>query len=60
MNEYKIEIKEILSEVVKVKAGSVNEALEKVKEKYYNCKIVLDYSSFKSVSFSEMNDYNSL
>lgn len=60
MNEYIIEIKEILSELVKVKADSVQEAIEKVEEKYYECKIILDYNSFRGVSFSEINDYDSL
>ncbi len=56
MNEYIIEIKEILSELVKVEANSFEEALSKVEEKYYSCKIVLDYSSFDCVNFSEISD----
>lgn len=56
MNEYTIEIKENLSELVKVEANSFEEALSKVKEKYYSCKIVLDYSSFDCVDFSEVSD----
>ncbi len=56
MNEYIIEIKEILSELVKVEANSFEEALSKVEEKYYSCKIVLDYTSFDCVNFSEISD----
>lgn len=53
MNEYTIEIKEILSELVKVEANTFEEALSKIEEKYYSGKIVLDYSSFDCVDFSE-------
>lgn len=56
MNEYLIEIKEILSELVKVEAASFEEALSKIEEKYYSGKIVLDYSSFDCVDFSEISD----
>lgn len=56
MNEYVIEIKEILSELVKVEANSFEDALSKVEEKYYSGKIVLDYSSFDDVDFSEVTD----
>lgn len=57
MNEYVIEIKEILSELVKVEANSFEEALSKVEEKYYSGKIVLDYSSFDCVDFSEFASF---
>ncbi|HAZ96182.1 MAG TPA: DpnD protein [Treponema sp.] len=57
MNEYTIEIKEILSELVKVEANSFEEALSKVEEKYYSSKIILDYSSFDYVNFSEITDF---
>lgn len=56
MNEYLIEIKEILSELVKVEADSIEEALSKIEEKYYSGKIVLDYSSFDCVDSSEISD----
>lgn len=56
MNEYTIEIKEILSELVKVEADSFEEALSKIEEKYYSGKIVLDYSSFDCVDFLEISD----
>ncbi|WP_296030525.1 DpnD/PcfM family protein [uncultured Treponema sp.] len=57
MNEYIIEIKEILSELVKVEADSFEEALSKVEGKYYSSKIVLDYSSFDCVYFSEITGF---
>lgn len=56
MNEYTIEIKEILSELVKVEADSFEESLSKIEEKYYSGKIVLDYSSFDCVDFLEISD----
>lgn len=56
MNEYVIEIKEILSELVKVEANSFEEALADVEQKYYSGKIVLDYSSFDCVDFSEVSE----
>jgi len=39
-----IEVKEILSRVVSVDAETVEEAINKIEDMYYNEDIVLDYS----------------
>lgn len=46
MQIYNIEIQEFLSKVVEVKAASVEEAISKVKEMYYNEEIVLDADDY--------------
>ena len=53
---YQIEIEELLQRVVKVKANSLDEAIEKVHEKYRNEEYVLDYNDFKGVEFREYKD----
>ena len=50
---YEIEIEEILQRVVKVKANSLDEAIDKVENRYKNEKYVLDYNDFKDVQFRE-------
>lgn len=54
--EYEIEIEEVLQKVVKVKANSLDEALDIVEEKYKNQEYVLDSEDFKDVEFSEYKD----
>ncbi|WP_419771379.1 MAG: DpnD/PcfM family protein [Candidatus Marinarcus sp.] len=52
-----IKITETLSRIVSVKADSVDEAINKVKDKYNNEKIILDYSDFDgNVIFEENID----
>ena len=53
---YEIEIEELLQKVVKVKANSLNEAIDIVKNKYFNQKYVLDYEDYKGVEFREYQD----
>lgn len=53
---YEIEIEEILQRVVKVKANSLDEAIDKVENRYKNEKYVLDYNDFKDVQFREYKD----
>ena len=53
---YDIEIEEISQRVVKVKANSLDEALDIVQNKYYNQEYVLDYEDFKGVDFREYKD----
>lgn len=53
---YNIEIEEILQRVVKVKANSLNEAIDKVHNRYRQEKYVLDYNDFKDVEFREYKD----
>ncbi len=50
---YNIEIEEILQKVVKVKADSLSEAIEKVEEKYRDEEYVLNEDDFKGVEFRE-------
>lgn len=49
MNIYEVEIKEILSRVVIVKAENEEEAIRKVKDAYREEKIVLDSGDFEDV-----------
>ena len=53
---YEIEIEEILQRVVKVKANSLDEAIDKVENRYKNEKYVLDDNDFKDVQFREYKD----
>jgi len=41
--KYKVEVKEVLSRLVEVKAKSEEEAIKKVEKKYRNEEIVLDW-----------------
>lgn len=50
---YQIEIEEILQRVVKIKASSLEEAIDKVEQRYKDEKYVLDYNDFKGVDFRE-------
>lgn len=56
MKIYEIEIEELLQKVVKVKANSLNEAIDKVEERYKKEQYVLDYNDFKAVEFREYKD----
>jgi len=56
MKIYNIEIEELLQRVVRVKANSLNEAIDKVEERYKNEQYVLDYNDFKGVEFREYRD----
>lgn len=53
---FEIEIEEVLQKVVKVKADSLDEAIDKVQERYKNEKYILDYNDFKGVEFREFKD----
>ena len=53
---FEIEIEEVLQKVVKVKADSLDEAIDKVEEEYRNEIYVLDYNDFKGVEFREYKD----
>ena len=44
--KYLVNIEEILSRDVIIEAENGTDAVDKVEELYYNCKIVLDYSDF--------------
>lgn len=53
METYTIEIIETLSKVVEVKANSKEQALEKVREQYYESEIVLDSEDFLDTEIVE-------
>ena len=53
---YKIEIEETSQRVVKVKANSLDEAIDIVQNKYYNQEYVLDSEDYKGVDFREYKD----
>ena len=52
MKKYSIEVLEILSRIVEVEASDAEEAIEKVREKYRKCEIVLDDSDYKVTEIS--------
>ena len=53
MKDFKIEIRETLSREISVKADSYGEALEKVKNDYFDEEIVLYGDDFSRVEFVE-------
>lgn len=53
---YQIEIEETLQRVVKVKANSLAEAIDKVDERYSNQEYVLNENDYKGVEFREYKD----
>ena len=54
--EYEIEIEETLQKGVKIKANSLNEAINIAKEKYSNEEYILDYQDYKGTEFREYKD----
>ena len=53
---YEIEIEEILQKVVKVKADSLEDAINITREKYSNEEYILDYQDYKGTEFREYKD----
>lgn len=53
---FEIEIEEVLQKVVKVKADSLDKAIDKVEEGYRNEKYVLDYNNFKGIEFRKFKN----
>lgn len=51
--EYEFEITETLKKIVKVKAGTHDEALDEVERRYKDSEIVLDADDYKGVVFSD-------
>ena len=47
MKKYSIEVLEVLSRVVEVEAVNEDDAIERVRQKYRRCEIVLDDSDYK-------------
>ena len=52
MTKYRIEIKEVLSQIVEMEADEGNDAVEKVRQMYRNCEIVLDSSDYTETNIS--------
>ena len=47
MKKYSIEVLEVLSRIVEVEASDEEDALERVRQMYRKCEIVLDDSDYK-------------
>ena len=56
MKVYKIEVEEILQKIVEVEAESLEEAIFKVQEQWYECDIELNYEDFKGMNVREYKD----
>ena len=52
MKKYSIEVFEMLSRIVEVEAADEVEAIEKVRQMYRKCEIVLDDSDYKVTEIS--------
>ena len=52
MKKYSIEVLEMLSRIVKVEASDEEDAIERVRQMYRKCEIVLDDSDYKVTEFS--------
>ena len=54
LQEFEIEIKEVLSRVQKVEAESASEAIDRAMGMYYGQEIILDAEDMKDVDFTPM------
>jgi hypothetical protein len=52
MKKYSIEVLEVLSRIVVVEASNEKDALERVRQMYRKCEIVLDDSDYKVTEIS--------
>ena len=52
MKKYSIEILEVLSRIVEVEASDEEDAIERVRQMYRKCEIVLDDSDYKVTEIS--------
>ncbi len=52
MKKYSIEVLEVLSRIVEMEAADEEAALERVRQMYQRCEIVLDDSDYKVTEFS--------
>lgn len=52
MKKYSIEVLEVLSRIVEVDAADEDDAIEKVKQMYRKCDIVLDDSDYRETEIS--------
>lgn len=53
---YQIEIEETLQKVVKIKADSLDEAIDIAQNRYSDQEYMLDYEDYKGVEFREYKD----
>ncbi len=53
---YQIEIEETLQKVVKIKADSLDEAIDIAQSRYSDQEYMLDYEDYKGVEFREYKD----
>ena len=52
MKIYSIEVLEVLSRIVELEASDEEDAIERVRQMYRKCKIVLDDSDYKMTEIS--------
>ena len=52
MKKYSIEVLEVLSRIVEVEASDKEDAIERVRQMYRKCEIVLDDSDYKVTEIS--------
>jgi hypothetical protein len=52
MKKYSIEVLEVLSRIVEVEASDEEDAIERVRQRYRKCEIVLDDSDYKVTEIS--------
>ena len=53
---YQIEIEETLQKVVKIKADSLDKAIDIAQNRYSNQEYILDYEDYKGVEFRQYKD----
>lgn len=56
MKNYTIEITETLQKQVTVKANSREEAIQKVRKKYFDCDIILDSNNYIDTEFQYIKE----
>ena len=56
MKKYSIEVLEVLSRIVEVEASDEEDAIEKVRQMYRKCEIVLDDSDYKVTEISAKDE----
>ena len=52
MKKYRIQVTEILSRIVETESESERDAVEKVRQMYRNCGIILDASNYAETEIS--------
>ena len=53
MEKYRIEVQEFLSRIIDIEAGSIDEAIVKIKEMYKNEEIILDNNDYVATEIEE-------